>query len=147
MTTKTHPGQNEDTQYNYMCMGGEQYHAIHDIGLLTTCVYIGGACGEIVNPFPLPSKHGAFTQCCFNVGTASKTVCQHWNSLGWMSRVCWVSYRPYIFTHLKVDSYLIKLRPIIYRYHCSNTHFISNNSDACCCWSKWFITIIVALSA
>ena len=24
-----------------------------------------------------PSKHGAFTQSCFNVGPASKTMCQH----------------------------------------------------------------------
>ena len=31
-----------------------------------------------------PSKHGAFTQCCFNVGPASKTVGQHWNSIGWI---------------------------------------------------------------
>ena len=30
----------------------------------------------------------AFTQCCFNVGPASKTVGQHWNSIGWMPRVC-----------------------------------------------------------
>ena len=32
--------------------------------------------------FNHPSKHGAFTQCCFNVGPASKTVEQHWNSSG-----------------------------------------------------------------
>ena len=31
-----------------------------------------------------PSKHSAFTQCCFNVGPASNMVCQHWNSFGWM---------------------------------------------------------------
>ena len=31
-----------------------------------------------------PGKRGAFTQCCFNVGPA-----QHWNSIGWMPRVCW----------------------------------------------------------
>ena len=36
-----------------------------------------------------PRKHGAFTQCCFNVGPASKTMGQHWNSIGWRSRVCW----------------------------------------------------------
>ena len=35
------------------------------------------------------SKHGSFTQCCFNVGPASKTVGQHWNSIGSMPRVCW----------------------------------------------------------
>ena len=36
-----------------------------------------------------PSKHGAFTQCCFNVGPPSSTLAQHWNSIGWMPRVCW----------------------------------------------------------
>ena len=36
----------------------------------------------------LPSKHGVFTQWCFNVGPASKTVDQHWNIIGWMPRVC-----------------------------------------------------------
>ena len=36
-----------------------------------------------------PSKHGAFTQCDFNAGPASKTVAQHWNHIGWMLRVCW----------------------------------------------------------
>ena len=35
-----------------------------------------------------PSKHGAFTQCCFNVGPASKTQGQHWNSIDWMPGVC-----------------------------------------------------------
>ena len=33
-------------------------------------------------------KHGTITQCCFNVGPASKTVGQHWNSIGWMPWVC-----------------------------------------------------------
>ena len=33
-------------------------------------------------------KYGTITQWCFNVGPASKTVGQHWNSIGWMSRVC-----------------------------------------------------------
>ena len=37
----------------------------------------------------LPSKHGAFTQCCFNVGAATKTGGHHWNSTGWISRVYW----------------------------------------------------------
>ena len=44
----------------------------------------------------LPSKHGAFTQCCFNVELASKTVGQHWSSIGWMTHItypmlgkCW----------------------------------------------------------
>ena len=32
---------------------------------------------------------GTFTQCCFNVGSASQTVGQHWNIIGWMPRVCW----------------------------------------------------------
>ena len=32
-------------------------------------------------------KHGTITQCCFNVGPASKTVDQLWNSIGWMPRV------------------------------------------------------------
>ena len=36
-----------------------------------------------------PSKHVAFTQCWFNVGLSSSTLAQHWNSIGWMSRVCW----------------------------------------------------------
>ena len=31
----------------------------------------------------------AFTQCCFNVGPPSSTLAQHWNSIGWMPRVCW----------------------------------------------------------
>ena len=38
----------------------------------------------------LPRKHEAFTQCCFDVGPASKTVGQHWNGIGWMPCVCWV---------------------------------------------------------
>ena len=38
----------------------------------------------------LPSKHETFTQCWLNVGPASKTVDQHWASIGWTSRVCWV---------------------------------------------------------
>ena len=33
-------------------------------------------------------KHGTITQCCFNHGPALKTVGQHWNSIGWMRRVC-----------------------------------------------------------
>ena len=39
----------------------------------------------------LPSTHGAFNQRCFNVGQASSTLAQHWNSIGWMSRVCRVN--------------------------------------------------------
>ena len=46
----------------------------------------------------IPSKHEALTQCCFNVGPASKTVCQHWNSFRWMPRVCWVLPTS-LFTH------------------------------------------------
>ena len=54
----------------------------------------------------LPSKHGTITQCCFNVGPASKTVGQNWNSIGLMPRVshipastktlnqCWISVDP-----------------------------------------------------
>ena len=38
---------------------------------------------------PQPCKHEAFTQCYFNVGPESKTMGQHWNSTGWMSRACW----------------------------------------------------------
>ena len=30
---------------------------------------------------------GAFTPSCFNVGSPSSTLAQHWNSIGWMSRV------------------------------------------------------------
>ena len=33
-------------------------------------------------------KYGTITQCCFNDGSASKTVGQHWNSFGWMTHVC-----------------------------------------------------------
>ena len=32
--------------------------------------------------------HGAFTQCWFNVDSASSTLGQHWNTIGWMLRVC-----------------------------------------------------------
>ena len=32
-------------------------------------------------------KHDTITQCCFNDEPASKTVGQHWNSIGWMHRV------------------------------------------------------------
>ena len=35
------------------------------------------------------SKHGAFTQYCFNVRPSSSTLGQHWNSSGWMPGVCW----------------------------------------------------------
>ena len=35
-----------------------------------------------------PSKHEAFTQCCFNVGPPSSTLAQHWNSIKWMPRNC-----------------------------------------------------------
>ena len=39
--------------------------------------------------FQCISQHiPAITQCCFNVGPASKTVGQHWNSIEWISRVC-----------------------------------------------------------
>ena len=33
-------------------------------------------------------KHGTITQCCFNKGPASKAGDGHWNSIGWMPRVC-----------------------------------------------------------
>ena len=33
-------------------------------------------------------KDCTITQFCFNDGPASKTVGQHWNSIGWMTRVC-----------------------------------------------------------
>ena len=38
----------------------------------------------------LPSKHGAFNQCRFDVGPASTTLAQHQNNTGWSPRVCWV---------------------------------------------------------
>ena len=38
----------------------------------------------------LPSKREELNQCCFIVGPASKTVGQHWNSIGRMPRVCWI---------------------------------------------------------
>ena len=31
-----------------------------------------------------------FTQCCFNVGPPSSPLAQHWNSIGWITCVCWV---------------------------------------------------------
>ena len=33
--------------------------------------------GQVMLPEIYPSKHGAFAQCCINVGPASKTVDQH----------------------------------------------------------------------
>ena len=39
--------------------------------------------------FYIATKHRKITQCCFNGGPASKTLVQHWNSIGWMTRVCW----------------------------------------------------------
>ena len=36
-----------------------------------------------------PRKHGAFNQCCFNAGPASKTVGQHWSGIWWMPCVWW----------------------------------------------------------
>ena len=36
-----------------------------------------------------PSKHGAFTQCCFNVGPPSPTLAQHRDNIGQMPRVFW----------------------------------------------------------
>ena len=61
----------------------------------------------------IPSKHEAFTQCCFNVGPASKTVGQHWNSIGWMPRVCWVAHvsSRRLFRALNIESNLA--RPVI----------------------------------
>ena len=43
--------------------------------------------------FQLCSKHGIFTQFYFNVGPPSSPLDQHWNSIGWMSRVCWECYQ------------------------------------------------------
>ena len=37
--------------------------------------------------FFMPNKRYAFIQCCFNDGTASQTLGQHWSSTGWMSAV------------------------------------------------------------
>ena len=39
----------------------------------------------------LPSKHGEFTKCCFNVGPPSSTLAQHWNSIRWMPHVFWIN--------------------------------------------------------
>ena len=36
-----------------------------------------------------PGKHEMLTQCCFDVGPASKTMGQHQNYIGLISRVCW----------------------------------------------------------
>ena len=49
------------------------------------------ACASQRSIIWLPSKHGAFTQCCFNVGPASETVGQHWNSIGWMPHGWWLN--------------------------------------------------------
>ena len=46
-------------------------------------------CLVYLNTIFLLCKYGAFTQCCFNVGPASSPLDQHWNSIGWMSRVFW----------------------------------------------------------
>ena len=35
------------------------------------------------------NKHMVFTQCCLNVDPQSLTLAQHWNSIGWLSRVYW----------------------------------------------------------
>ena len=40
-----------------------------------------------------PSKHKAFTQCCFNVGPTSKTVDQPLNNIVWLPPVCWDALR------------------------------------------------------
>ena len=34
-----------------------------------------------------------FTQCWYNVGSASATLAQHCTNIGWMSRACWEIFR------------------------------------------------------
>ena len=94
-----------------------------------------------------PGKHGAFTQCCFNVGPASKTVAQHWNSIGWMSRVCWATVRfadpdyysdnsPTPSTEAIYEYYFdcCGCQPFIYPsissyFHCRNSHHNSHFTE------------------
>ena len=57
-----------------------------------------------------PSKHRAFIQCYFNVGSASKTVGRHWNSIGCLL--------PYLFSQLK---------PHTINRHSYNTLYIKTN--------------------
>ena len=40
------------------------------------------------HPHGSKSKHGTITQFCVNVGPASKTVGQYWNSINWVNAMC-----------------------------------------------------------
>ena len=35
------------------------------------------------------TRGGGCNQCCFNVDPLSSTLARHWNSIGWLYRVCW----------------------------------------------------------
>ena len=75
-------------------------------GLTTLCVQYHSQCNLYYHEKPKGSSitskqvfpgfgqqcNRGITQCCFNVGTPSSTLAQHWNSIGWMPRVCCVSY-------------------------------------------------------
>ena len=69
----------------YLAYNVWDIHSWHKLVFLKTDIFI-----YVTSINKVRSKHGTFTQCCFNVGPTSKTVGQHWNSLGWMPRVCWV---------------------------------------------------------
>ena len=45
--------------------------------------------GPSIGPPPIPSKHEAMTQCCFNVGPPSSTSAQHENKTGLLRQVSW----------------------------------------------------------
>ena len=66
------------------------------------------------NIWPLwPSKREVFTQYCFNVGQASSTLAQHWNSIGEHPGVCRDPCRDHathaVGTHGIVDQSLIQV--------------------------------------
>ena len=67
------------------------------------------------------SKHGAFTQCCFNVGPPSSTLAQHWNSIGWMSHVYWQCQ-----CH-KWTLTIMWTRMRVFIIHASNVHLIDQD--------------------
>ena len=52
----------------------------------------------------LPTKHGVFTHCCFNVGPLSSTLAQDRSSIGWMPRVFWVSTQQFVINVWAVPS-------------------------------------------
>ena len=60
----------------------------------------GGSAHRARTTLPNNTMHSP-DRCCFNVGPATKTVDQHWNSIGGMPRVCWVCIRAYfLYTYI-----------------------------------------------